>query len=666
MMNPSQAEQRVSELRDRLNKANDAYYQDAAPLMSDREFDRLLEELRHLEDSYGLQNPDSPTLRVGGKPTKIFPTVQHPVPMLSLSNTYSREELDEFDQRVKNLLGHDNYSYLAELKYDGMAIRLIYEDGQLTLGATRGDGSQGDDITTNIRTIRDIPLTLKGNLPESLEVRGEAYMELTAFAKMNSSREEQGDATFANPRNATAGTLKMQNPGIVARRPIRMFAYDLLIDDNNNRKRTQKEKLDLLDELGFPVCEHRAWCAGIAEVHDMIKSWEEIRKTLPYETDGVVVKVNEERFREILGQTAKAPRWAIAYKFEAEQGVSRIQDITLQVGRLGTITPVAELEPVLLGGTTVKRATLHNEEEIQRRDIRIGDQVTVEKAGEIIPQVVNVILQDDRKRGAPFRMPEYCPSCSATLVKLPGEVAWRCTNNQCPPQVRSRLEHFASRDAMDIDGLGTAVIDQLVSTGLATTFSDLYRLSVNDLVPLERMAEKSAENLIQAIDRSKKKPFEKVLYALGIRFVGVTVARDLAEAFHTLEALMESSEEELCDVDSIGPRIARSVRSFFDHPANREMVKELAAKGLQFTTLTKKRPSDALSGKTFVLTGTLPTMSRNEAKELIEKHGGKVATSVSKKTVFVLAGDEAGGKLDKAQKLGVETIDEKTFLEMIK
>ncbi|MEX0680278.1 MAG: NAD-dependent DNA ligase LigA [Balneolales bacterium] len=685
-MKPSEAREKINNLKQQLKKANDAYYQEASPLMSDHEFDRLLDELRLLEETYDLQTPDSPTQRIGGQPTKEFPTVIHPVPMLSLSNTYSRNELDDFDRRVKNLLGHENYSYIAELKYDGMAIRLRYEHGKLILGATRGDGTQGDDITPNIRTIRDIPMEIKfdplekkdslkekeayktsppsDRYPDELEVRGEAYMELSAFAKMNSDREEQGEATFANPRNATAGTLKLQDPAIVARRPIRMFAYDLLIDDNN-KNRTQVEKLNLLEKMGFRACEYREWCAGINDVHNVIEKWAALRKDLPYETDGVVIKINEERYREILGETAKAPRWAIAYKFEAEQAISRIHEITLQVGRLGTITPVAELDPVSLAGSTIRRATLHNEDEILRKDIRKGDQVVIEKAGEIIPQVVNVVLQEKKKRGAPFKMPENCPACHAKLVRLPEEAAWRCTNNQCPPQVRSRLEHFASRDAMDIDGLGEAVINQLVAEGLVTKFPDLYHLTPEKLVPLERMAEKSADNLIQAIEKSKEKPFEKVLYALGIRFVGVTVARDLARAFTSLESLTKASEEELCRVDSIGPRIAGSVRSFFKNPENQKMIEELAALGLQFRSESQHQVSNKLAGKSFVLTGSMPSMKRSEAKSLIEIHGGKITSSVSKYTDFVVAGEEAGSKLDNARKLRVTVLDEAAFLKMI-
>lgn len=664
-MKHSQAKKRVKKLRDLLNQANEAYYQEAAPLMTDREYDRLLEELRQLEEEHQLSSPDSPTKRIGEKPSKEFPSVTHPVPMLSLSNTYNREELDNFDRRVRNLLGHDNYSYLAELKFDGMAIRLRYRNRELYLGATRGDGTQGDDITANIRTIKDVPLTMSRNAPDDLDVRGEAYMERMAFVKMNAAREKNGESVFANPRNATAGTLKLLEPSIVAKRPIRMFAYDLLIGDEN-RSRTQQEKLDLLEKLGFRVCEHRRRCSDMDQVHQIIEKWNRLRKDLPYDTDGVVVKVNEERYRDNLGQTAKAPRWAIAYKFEAEQAVSRILEITLQVGRLGTITPVAELEPVQLAGTTVKRASLHNEEEIQRKDIRIGDQVIVEKAGDIIPQVIQVVLQENGKRGKKFRMPETCPACGSKLVKLPEEVAWRCTNNQCPAQIRNRLEHFASRDAMDIDGLGEKVVDQLVSSDLVTTFPDLYQLTVEDIASLERMAEKSARNLVASIDKSKEKPFEKVLYALGIRFVGITVARDLARAFPSIDALMKASEEELCEINSIGPRIAGSVCSFFDQEQNREMVRQLRDAGLQFESESTGPETGKLYGKTFVLTGTLPTLKRDEARELVEKHGGKVTSSVSKNTDLVLAGEEAGSKLEKAEKLGIRIISEPDFFEMIK
>lgn len=657
--------QRIQTLRDLLRQANKAYYDDAAPLMADREYDRLLEELASLEEKHGIVDNDSPTRRVGGEPGTEFPVAVHPVRMLSLSNTYSREDLDDFDRRVRRLLGHSDYTYMAELKYDGMALRLRYESGKLVLGATRGDGYAGDDITRNVRTIDDLPLELKSTAPEVLEIRGEAYMERIAFARWNEQRMEEGENVFANPRNATAGSLKLLDPRTVARRPLRVFVYDLIDEDTTGRL-TQQQKLDMLEDLGFPVCEHRAHCRTIEQVHEVISEWGERRKELPYDTDGVVIKVNETRFHDILGATSKAPRWAIAWKYESEQAISRIREITLQVGRLGTITPVAELEPVLLAGTTVKRATLHNEEEIKRKDIRPGDQVVVEKAGEIIPQVVNVVPGDKTQRGEPFQMPEQCPACDHPLSKAEGEVAWRCTHVHCAPQVRSRLKHFASRNAMDIEGLGEAVIDQLVSRGLATTYADLYTLTADELIALERMGEKSAQNLINAIAASRQKPFEKVLYALGIRHVGLTVARDLAKAFPSIEALSSAGEHELAHTGSIGPKIAESVNTFLNDSGNLDLIKRLKEHGLHLEgSPAAATASEHLAGLTFVITGTLPTLKRNEAKELIEQHGGKTTSSVSKKTDYLVAGDEAGSKLDKARSLEIKIISETELLAMI-
>lgn len=663
-MTKEQAEYRISELREILNQANEAYYQKADPIMSDQEYDTLLRALLDLELEFDLQTPDSPSVRIGGRPTKTFPNVSHPVPMLSLSNTYSPDELDEFDQRVKKMLGHSEFDYMAELKYDGMALRLRYENGLLTLGATRGDGQTGDDITPNIRTIKDIPLKLRNFDAEVIEVRGEAYMELDDFARMNQKRREEGLSIFANPRNATAGTLKLQDPTIVASRPIRFFAYDLLYEDQEPSI-TQEDKLNILEEIGLTVCEERKRCEDINEVHDLIEKWDEKRHSYPFETDGVVIKVNQEMYRSELGQTAKAPRWAIAYKFEAEQAVSSIKSITLQVGRLGTITPVAELEPVSLAGTTVKRATLHNEDEISRKDIREGDQVLVEKAGEIIPQVVKVVDPDSQSRNAPFQMPAHCPECDSELIKLPEEVAWRCTNIECPPQIRSRIEHFASRDALDIDGLGEQIVDQLVSEELISSYADLYDLTVDQLIPLERMAEKSARNLVNSIEKSKEKPFDRVLFALGIRFVGTTVARDLANSFGSVDRLINASEEELTEVDSIGPKIAKSVRLYFSDPKNLELVNRLKQYGLQFQVEQTALDSDLLKDKTFVLTGSLPSLSRKQAAELIEQHGGKTSSTVSKNTDYLLAGESAGSKYQKAEKLGVKILDEERFLEML-
>lgn len=663
-MDQTLAVQRVNELRKLIVEADKAYYDLDRPVMSDRSYDELMAELVDLENAYGLQSPDSPSLRVGGKVNKRFLQVDHPQRMMSLSNTYSPEEIDQFDRRVRELLGHDDYSYLVELKFDGMATRLRYEGGLLVLGATRGDGATGDDITDNVRTVRDVPLRLHGSdFPEVLEIRGEMYMEKEAFAKMNLEREENGEETFANPRNFTAGTMKLQDTAVVASRPIRFFAYDAILD--GRRDLSQIHKLDMLRSWGLPVHPKAVHCYGIDKVHEVIRRWDSERHDLPFETDGAVIKVNEDQYRDILGSTAKAPRWAIAYKFEPEQARTRLLDITLQVGRLGTITPVAELEPVFLAGTTVKRASLHNEEEIHRKDIRVGDLVLVEKAGEIIPQVVERVDEPGVHRSDVFRMPDGCPACGHRLVKLPDEVAHRCLNPECPPQVRIRIEHFASRHAMDIEGLGESMVDQIVSAGLATSYADLYDLTYEDLIKLDRVADKSVNNLLEAIEQSKRQAYEKLVYALGIRHVGATVARDLAQHFPSIEGLMEAKVDDLTSINSIGPRIAESVVLFFAEPSNIDVVNRLKAAGLNMRGKVLDRASDTLEGMTIVLTGTLPTLSRSQAEELIRLHGGKTSSSVSKKTDLVLAGDAAGSKLDKATQLGVKVVDEPTFLEMI-
>ncbi|MEX1267803.1 MAG: NAD-dependent DNA ligase LigA [Balneolaceae bacterium] len=660
----TEAVKRVEELRDLLNRANEAYYEEAMPFISDKEFDEALAELDRLEQEFNLQTDDSPTQRVGGKPSSYFSNVVHPVPLLSLSNTYNEQELRDFDRRVRDRLGHADFHYAVEQKFDGASIRLRYENGVLVLGATRGDGIKGDDITRNIKTISEVPLSISEDAPDILEIRGEAYMEKEAFIRMNEYRIEQGLQPFANPRNSTAGTLKMQDPREVARRPVKMFVFDLLLD-SDDPERTQASKMELLKELRFPVSDFFEVCSSVDEVLKIIEEWDEIRHGLPYETDGVVIKVNEERFRTDLGSTAKAPRWAIAYKFEAEQAATVIEAITLQVGRLGTITPVAELKPVLLAGTTVKRATLHNEDEILRKDIRPGDSVVVEKAGEIIPQVLSVLNPDRENRPEPFRMPEKCPACGEKLEKFEGEVAWRCVNLQCPPQVRERIKHFASRDAMDIEGLGEAVIDQLADENLISTYADLYHLEKQQLLPLERMAEKSAQNLIDAIEDSKKQPLDRVMYALGIRFVGKTVAKDLASHFKSIDALQQAEEQQMVEVDAIGPKIAESVYTFFRIDKNRELIDSLRKSGLTFKAEESELISSVLKDKKIVLTGTLQDFSRKEAAELIEKHGGATTSSISKNTDYVLAGDSAGSKLQKARELGIDILDENQFKEMI-
>jgi len=662
-MNKQEAKARAEELRQLIEDANRAYYQEATPFISDLEFDQALEELHRIESEFDLDVEGSPSQRVGEQPSSDFPNVEHPQPMLSLDNTYNEDELRDFDRRVRDILGEIEFTYAVEMKFDGASIRLRYEKGVFALGATRGDGTTGDEITQNLKTISDIPLKVDTGI-DVLEIRGEAYMEKEAFVRLNEYRDEQGLQPFANPRNSTAGSLKMQDPREVARRPIRFFAFDLLLEDQTEYP-TQKSKMDLLRELGFPVSKHFKVCQSIDEIFGVIEEWDELRHQLPYEIDGVVIKVNEDLYRDELGYTSKAPRWAIAYKFEAEQASTLLESITLQVGRLGKITPVAELKAVQLAGTTVKRASLHNEDEILRKDIRPGDTVVIEKAGEIIPQVLSVVNPDREDRSPSFSMPENCPACNEKLEKLDDEVAWRCINPQCPPQVRERIKHFASRDAMDIDGLGEAIVEQLIEADLISTYADLYKLDKKDLIPLERMAEKSAKNLIEAIQKSKQQPLERLIYAIGIRFVGKTVAKDLASNFKSMDRLMNASEEEMTQVDSIGPKIAESVKLFFGHEKNLQLIEHLRETGLNFEMSESDVVSNVLENKKFVLTGSLPSLTRKQASELIEKHGGKTSSSVSSNTDFLLAGDSAGSKLNKAQKLGIPILDEEKFLDMI-
>ena len=605
--------------------------------------------------------------------------------MLSLDNTYNADELREFDERVRKGLGpNTSFTYSVELKFDGASIRLRYEQGELVLGATRGNGVEGDDITANLKTVADIPLRLNApskdlfssaQVPEVLEIRGEAYMEREAFARLNASREEQGLAVFANPRNSTAGSLKMQDPREVARRPIRFTAFDVLegaessqIEGSNSTfGDTHLNRLNTARSYGLPVNDHSKQCTTIEEVLEVIQHFDTLRHELPYDTDGAVIKVNEVALRPELGTTAKSPRWAIAYKFEAEQAETTLQDITIQVGRLGTLTPVAELEPVQLAGTTVKRASLHNEDELRRKDIRVGDRVIIEKAGEIIPQVVSVapssLHAPDRQ--PPFDFPQACPACQQQVVKLDNEVAWRCVNPSCPPQLLERLSYFASRDAMDIDGLGEALIGQLIEQGYVESVADFYSLTHNQIAGLERMAEKSAQNTIEAIQASKAQPLEKVLQGLGIRFVGKTVARDIAQHMGSMQAIMTASQDELLAIPSIGPRIVESLQAFFGQEANQQLIQRLQEAGLTLTQEARETTSTLFEGMTFVLTGTLPTLTRIQAAEQIEEHGGSVSSSVSKKTSVVLAGESAGSKLEKAQAWGIQIMDEAEFLRMI-
>jgi DNA ligase (NAD+) len=659
---------RAEQLRTEILEHDYRYYVLAQPTIADEEYDALMRELQQLEMQYPeLRTPDSPTQRIGGAPTKEFGVVTHTPPMLSLENSYSEEEIRDFDRRVRELLEGRTPTYVAELKFDGVAIALKYRDGVLQQGATRGDGTQGDDITNNVRTIRSLPLRLRraDRALKTIEVRGEVFMEREDFATMNRQRESAGEKPFINPRNATAGTLKMQDPKIVASRPIKMFAYLLFAPDTGLR--SQFENLEILRELGFPVNEHSRKCETIDDVVAFWRTWEEKRESLPYDIDGIVVKVDSLEQQRDLGNIAKSPRWAIAFKFTSRKAQTRLRNIALQVGRVGTVTPVADLEPVFLGGTTVSRATLHNIDYIRDLDLRIGDTVIVEKGGDVIPKVSGIV-PDLRPRGTrPFEMPRQCPECGSRIYRSEGEANYFCENAECPAQVKGRIEHFARRGAMDIEGLGEVVVEQLVSHGFVRNCADLYSLTDHrkELVAIERWGEKSVENLLDGIEKSKKQPFHRVLFALGIRHVGAGVAQLIAENFRTIDALQRARETHLQRIAGIGPQIAESIIHFFREKHNRDIIKKLKDAGVTLAA-SASRKTGKLTGKVFVLTGTLPTYSRDEAKNIIEANGGKVASSVSKNVHYVLVGTEAGSKLAKAQRLGIPLLSEDDFTKMLR
>lgn len=658
---------RVAKLRKDLQEHDYRYYVLAEPTIADEEYDRLMQELQELERQYpGLRTPDSPTQRVGGVPTKEFPTVLHNPPMLSLANSYSVEEIKDFDRRVRELLEGGDPAYTAELKFDGVAIALKYRDGVLTQGATRGDGTQGDDITPNLRTVRSLPLRLRNPSPEyrNIEVRGEAFMNRKDFERLNEQQAATGEKVFVNPRNTTAGTLKLQDSTLVASRPIRFFAYALIAPDA--QVGSHQENLTTMKRLGFPVNEHTKLCRTIDDVIAFWEEWEERRDSLAYDIDGVVVKVDSLKHQRMLGSIAKSPRWAIAFKFATRKAETVLKGITLQVGRIGTVTPVAELEPVFVGGSTVSRATLHNSDYISELDLRIGDTVIVEKGGDVIPKVSG-IARKKQPRSQPFRMHATCPECGSPIYRPEGEANYFCENTECPAQVRGRIEHFAQRGAMDIEGLGEAAVEQLVGLGLIRNYADIYSLDQHKetLIGLDRWGEKSTANLLAAIEKSKKQPFHRVLFAMGIRHVGAGVAQALATGFPSIDALQSASAEELQSVHAIGPRIARSITHFFGGKHNREMVKKLKNAGVTLASSATKT-GGKLAGKVFVLTGTLPTYSREEAKRLIEEHGGKIASGVSRNVHVVLAGEDAGSKLAKAKELGIPIIDEAAFKDMIR
>ncbi len=660
------AEEQIAALRAEIAEHNRRYYEEAAPTISDREYDRLYRELIDLETQFPqFVRPDSPTLRVGGAPLKAFSPIRHRVPMLSLDNTYSEEEVGAFYRRMEKLLPNEKIPVVVEPKVDGVAVSLLYENGRLRYAATRGDGTTGDDITQNIRTIRSLPKQLKGDPPKVFEVRGEVFMTKEGFAKLNAERSEAGLAVFANPRNSAAGSLKQLDPAITAQRPLGIVLYGAGAVEGVELTH-HSQLFSLLKRLGLPMSD-RWWMAdSLEEILSAIHELEKVRHDFVYETDGAVVKVDDFRQRESLGMTAKAPRWAMAFKYEAERVETKLHDILIQVGRTGTLTPVAALEPVFVSGSTVSRATLHNEEEVARKDVRIGDTVVIEKAGEVIPAVVSV--RTDLRNGSEtkFRMPVKCPVCGSKVVKDEGQVAVRCVNVQCPAQRKRRIEHFASRGAMDIEGLGEAMVEQLVRHDLIADASDIYSLTNEQLVALERMGEKSAANLLGAIEGSKQQPLWRLLFGLGILHVGVSAARALAEHFPDLDALMAATVDELQRIPDVGEVIGKSIAQFFREPANREMIEKLRKAGLRLNGEPKAvAPNDSkIKGTTWVITGSL-SKPREEIAEEIVGQGGKVSGSVSKKTSFVLAGEEAGSKLEKAKKLGIRIVDEAEFRKLL-
>ncbi|MGK7344771.1 MAG: NAD-dependent DNA ligase LigA [Candidatus Nitrospinota bacterium M3_3B_026] len=664
---------RIEKLREEIRRHERLYYVENNPEISDAEFDQLMRELIGLEEKHPeLVTPDSPSRRVGGEPASELSTVLHNpnVPMLSLDNAYSMEELSDFHGRVVKILGHDRFEYTAEPKVDGLGVSLVYENGVFVQGATRGDGIQGEDVTANLRTIRALPLKVeppKGM--ERFEARGEVYMTREVFENINEEREREGQPLFANPRNCAAGSLRQLDPKITASRGLDMLIYTLIATGGGGRPvpvpkaGTHHKAMALLAELGFRVSDTRL-LKSLDEVRGFIDEFEKKRDALPFDIDGVVVKVDSFRLREELGATTKFPRWAIAYKYPATQVTTKILDITAQVGRTGAVTPVAVLAPVKVSGTTVSRATLHNEDEIKRKDIRIGDTVFIEKGGEVIPKVVKAVETKRTGDERIFQMPGKCPACGSAIFRPEGEVVARCSGSACPAQLRERLKHFTARAAMDIDHVGPALIDQLLQKGLVKDAADLYYLKEEDLIPLERMAEKSARNVIEAIEESKKRPLKNLVFALGIRYVGQRAAAILAGNYGTLEDLMAASSEDLEKIHEIGPRIAESVVVFFSQKANQELIEKLKKTGGSFGRKEKK-VSRTLEGKQFVLTGALEGMTRNEAKEKIEQRGGRVTSSVSKKTDYVVVGSDPGSKAEKARELGVKLLEEKEFLKIL-
>ena len=667
-MAASNVSSRAGELRRQLAHHDRLYYEQAAPEITDQEYDALLRELLDLEEAHAeLRTPDSPTQRVAGKPLEGFRQVHHRAPMQSLDNTYSLEESGEFLARVAKLLPGIGLRWTIEPKVDGVALSLTYRDGLLELAATRGDGTTGDDVTQNIRTIRSIPLKLEGEVPRLLEVRGEVYLPKKKFSALNGEREKEGEPLFANPRNAAAGSLKLLDSSIVAKRGLDAVFYGLGAVEGGKIPQAQAELLRWLKKAGLPVVPKLWEADDEAGVVKAIAALEKIRHDFAFETDGAVIKLDEFKRREQTGSTSKAPRWAMAYKYKAERARTKLNSITVQVGRMGTLTPVAELEPVPIAGSRVARATLHNGEEIARKDIRIGDWVFVEKAGEVIPAVVGVDTKARTGKEKKFKMPEECPACGSRVFRDPELTAVRCLNPDCPAQIRRRIEHFAARGAMDIEGLGEAAVDQLVTAGLVETLPDVYALEADKVSALERMGEKSTANLLSAIEGSKAQPLWRLLFGLGIMHVGASVARKLAGKFHTLDVIAAAPVEELESTEDVGEIVAEEIHGFFRLPHNKKLVETLRQRGLNFGERDERAApaSQELAGETWVITGTL-SRPRDEMAELIRLSGGNVSGSVSKKTSYVLAGEEAGNKLEKAESLGVPVVDEATLRERLK
>ena len=671
-------QQQIEALRETIRHHEYLYFALDAPEISDAEFDKLMRELKALEAKHPeLVTPDSPTQRVGGKPKEGFPKVAHSRPMLSLDNVNSEEELRDWDRRVRELAGENAaIAYVCEFKLDGMSLALHYKAGSdggayLERGITRGNGTIGEDVTGNVRTIRSIPLSIsktrlaKAKLPENFEVRGEVVMPMTAFAHMNEEREAAGLAPAANPRNAAAGTIRTLEPNIVAQRRLDFYGYFALAETGESLFAEQSDALDALSAAGFRVNPHREAIKTFDKLMDFVNRAEEKRAELGYEIDGVVIKIDSAELQRRLGYTGRAPRWAVAYKFTARAGITQVEDIRVQVGRTGKLTPVAMLTPVLIGGTTVSRATLHNADEIERLGLLIGDYVKVERGGDVIPKVVEVVEDKDHPRGkTKFVFPTHCPDCNSEIVRTEGEADYRCVNIDCPARLRESLLHFSARNVMNIEGLGEAVVVQLLDRGMVKSIADLYSLTEEQLLSLERIGKKTADTLLAEIEGSKKAPLNRVLFGLGIRFIGERTAQLLAEEFGSMDALMAASLDELERVNEVGPRVSQAIREFFDEAKNRELIEKLRSAGLTFTAEKRKRSSQ-LEGLTFVLTGTLPTLTREDAKARIETAGGRVSGSVSKKTHYVVAGEEAGSKLDKARDLGVKVIEEAELLAML-